>query len=146
MITKDNIAEVLKHNGIDLDVRIGVSFSETFSIHIRHESISRDIFSCDLYCNWNWLAALESFLGKKLEPLPFNFEQALLDGGFTSHFDGDPQLTDNKYYKFNEHICINYDAILNKFYFFGTEIKPTSANAERLIKAAAMLNELELAK
>lgn len=67
-ITKDNIMEVLIYNRINIDVRIGVSFSETYRIYIRHESISRDIFSCDL--NRNWLAALEAFLGKKLEPLP----------------------------------------------------------------------------
>jgi hypothetical protein len=67
-ITKDNIVEVLEYNGVNIDIHIGTSISETSRIYIRHESISRDIFSCDL--DRNWLSCLESFLNIKLKPIP----------------------------------------------------------------------------
>lgn len=90
-------------------------------------------------------ATLNGKQGKFVIP-PFDFEKTLLDAGFTRHFDGDPQLTDDKYYKNNQFIYVNYAADLDKYYYDGEEINPTPANAERLIKAAAILNELDISK
>lgn len=78
MITKDNIAEVLKHNDIEFSI-----YEDFLLIGDNHQTDCRIGIK-----NPNLVAIIEAYLGKKLEPLPehnpFDFEKTLLDAGFQS--------------------------------------------------------------
>ena len=80
--------------------------------------------------------------GKKYDRItipPFDFEQALLNNGFTrSETTGGYKLIKN-----GVRCDFGYTGIYYSGYKYSL-IEPTPSNAERLIKAAAMLNELEL--
>ncbi|RTL11255.1 MAG: hypothetical protein EKK54_07970 [Neisseriaceae bacterium] len=143
-ITKDNIAEVLKHNGIeednfyidDRDILIGASTPEWCLVNFK---------------NPNWVQIIEVHLGKKLELLPelhpFDFEQTLLDAGFEKHkysdgvieyYIGERGFSPLETYSNDNEYAIGSTSWEWKF-------KPTPQNARILIEIKQKFEELELA-
>ena len=138
-ITKDNILAVLDFNGIPTELY------KLFKHEILVYSENRLFGNSFEFINPNWLQHVELYFGK-LKPLPkFDFKQYLLDNGFTSHIDGDPQKTNDLYFKYNDvDLCaVFYDATTAQFYYNGKEIEPIKENADILIEMAKLAEGLK---
>lgn len=130
LITKDNIAEVLKFNNItDISVHANsLGKKHCFSLSMKPD---------------NWLDTLEALVGK-LKPLPkipeFNFEQYLLDNGFKKEKSNHGILL-----KYSVFVTIFKSASITGNYWTcqGEYIQETPQNADILITMAKLAKDLK---
>lgn len=134
------VGDKIKFNYLDVDIMEIDSFSFIYSkIRYKNTNLTTSFGSI----NDGHIFSVNGRQGKYVIP-PFDFERTLMDAGFTRHFDGDPQETDNLYFYGNKHMLICYDSELKKYYHQGKEIKPTPENATHIINAAKILKKLEI--
>jgi hypothetical protein len=102
MITKDNIEEVLKHNGI----KDCVLSAKTKDLLIDSSNIFKTLLNLD---NPNWLQIIEAHYGRKLEPLPEpNPFSVVKVGQWIRSLENIPKCrTANKWYKIKSKPGVN---------------------------------------
>jgi hypothetical protein len=130
-ITKGNIEEVLKHNGI-----------KGFNVLSRHVSLrhgNTEMMTRIPFSHPNWMQMIETWLGRPLAPLPapvFDFGKYLCKHGFTPDEGFKHIIENDKIWigVYKEHFNIHCEAmrsINNK------------NNADKILQIVKLLGELE---